>query len=84
MRTNVKTLAKLTENLETARDELEQINKEEALLEWEVSQFPVLQQMFQLKDPYDKLWNTALTFENKRETWLDGRCCRSVGIIYSK
>ncbi|XP_064624417.1 dynein axonemal heavy chain 3-like [Lineus longissimus] len=72
MKINVEQLTKLHQNLEDAREELEGLNKEEELLEWEVSTFPQLQLMFQQKDPYDKLWNTALSFHTKHEQWLNG------------
>jgi dynein heavy chain len=72
MRNNVQQLTKLTANLEAARDELEQINNEEALLQWEPTAFPQLQHMFQAKDPYDKLWNTLLNFTEKQDKWMKG------------
>lgn len=72
MKSNVEQLTKLQENLEAARLELESINEEESLLEWEPTAFPQLQQMFQMKDPYDKLWTTAYTFHNKQEQWMNG------------
>ena len=49
------------------------MNKEEELLEWEPSQFPVLQEMVAYKEPYDKLWRTAFNFYNKHEQWLNGK-----------
>ncbi len=73
MKNNVEQLARLTTNLEAARDDLEQINYEETLLEWEATQFPILQSMFTTKDPYDKLWTTALNFHQKSEEWLNGK-----------
>ena len=72
MKNNVDQLNRLSVNLEAARDELDGINTEETLLEWEASQFPQLQTMFQMKDPYDKLWSTALQFSSKSEEWLNG------------
>ena len=72
MKNNVEQLSKLTVNLEAARDELEAINKEEVLLEWEASAFPHLQTMFNMKDPYEKLWNTALLFTTKSDEWQNG------------
>lgn len=51
---------------------LQELNKEEELLEWEASQFPVLQEMIAYKEPYDKLWRTAFNFHNKHEHWLNG------------
>lgn len=73
MKSNVEQLSKLQTGLEAARDELEGINEEERLLEWEQSYFPQLNTMFQLKEPYDKLWNTAWTFHQKHENWMNGR-----------
>ena len=55
-----------------ARDELEQINIEEKLLEFEQTAFPQVQAMFQSKEPYDKLWRTAYSFTQKHEKWLHG------------
>ncbi|XP_061175178.1 dynein axonemal heavy chain 3-like [Saccostrea echinata] len=72
MRNNTEQLATINENLERAREELEQINLEEQLLEWEQSSFPNLQAMFALKEPYERLWNTAYQFHQKHEQWLNG------------
>ncbi len=77
MRNNVEILRKLNENLEAAREDLETINKEEQLLEWEATQFPQLQHMFIQKEPYDKLWTTALAFHNKSDEWLNGEAALS-------
>ncbi len=74
MKNNVQQLQRLHENLEAAREELDSINNEQTLLEWEPTAFPQLQQMFVAKDPYDKLWNTALNFSEKQEQWLKGTC----------
>lgn len=51
---------------------LQQVNTEEELLEFEATQFPILQTMIAYKEPYDKLWRTALSFHNKNEAWLNG------------
>lgn len=59
--------------IEEYRVELEQINKEEQLFGWELTQFPMLQQIIQLKDPFDKLWNTFYSFQSKEVQWLKGR-----------
>lgn len=72
MKSNVEALARLTTCLEEARDELERLNEEETLFEWEVSDFPQLQQMFTMKEPYEKLWNTAWNFTQKNEIWING------------
>ncbi|XP_052264555.1 dynein axonemal heavy chain 3-like isoform X1 [Dreissena polymorpha] len=72
MKSNVEQLARLQTGLEQARDDLDGINEEERLLEWEQSFFPQLNQMLQLKEPYDKLWNTAWAFHQKHENWMNG------------
>ena len=51
------------------------MNTEEELLEFEATQFPILQTMIAYKEPYDKLWRTALSFHNKHEAWLNGKQC---------
>ena len=72
MKSNVDKLNELQRLLEAATEELEGLNTEEQLLEWEPTQFPILQTMFALKTPYDSLWNTALNFHTKYELWLNG------------
>ena len=72
MKANVDELNQLGLNLEAAKNELVQINAEEALLQFELSAFPLLHQILSLKDPYDKLWTTAYTFATKNEHWLNG------------
>jgi len=42
-------------------------------LEFEATQFPILQTMIAYKEPYDKLWRTTLSFHNKHEAWLNGK-----------
>ena len=73
MKGNVEQLGKLGENLEAARLELDGLNHEETLLEWEESSFPLLQSMVTSKEPYDRLWSTTLSFHLKRDHWLNGR-----------
>jgi len=72
MRHNVDVLQRMTDNLDAARLYVESINREESLLDFEETQFPLLHTMFQTKDPYDKLWTTALNFTIKNEEWLHG------------
>jgi hypothetical protein len=48
------------------------LNTEEELLQWEPTQCPILQTMLAYKEPYEKLWKTALSFNNKHEAWLNG------------
>ena len=50
----------MTDKLDATRLYVESINREESLLDFDETQFPLLQTMFQTKDPYDKLWTTAI------------------------
>ncbi|EDV27935.1 uncharacterized protein TRIADDRAFT_52992 [Trichoplax adhaerens] len=72
MKKNVDTLQDLHEKLLAASEDLEAINSEEKLLDWPPSAFPQLSVMFATKDPYDKLWKTALEFYTKHEIWMNG------------
>uniref|UniRef100_A0A3P8Y127 Dynein axonemal heavy chain 3 n=1 Tax=Esox lucius TaxID=8010 RepID=A0A3P8Y127_ESOLU len=72
MKNNVEKLNELTSCLDSAITELEDINKEETLLEKVPSQFPRLQTLIGFKQPYDQLWTTALNFHNKSEIWMNG------------
>ncbi|XP_008419893.1 dynein heavy chain 3, axonemal isoform X1 [Poecilia reticulata] len=72
MQQNVATLAQITANLEAAVTDLEDINKEQSLLERDQSEFPLLQILIADKQPYEHLWNTAFNFESKSEVWLNG------------
>jgi len=72
MKNNVELLDRLETDLTQAREDLEQINNEEKLLEFEQTAFPQLQAMFVSKEPYDKLWRTAHNFTQKHDKWLNG------------
>jgi len=72
MRHNVETLTKISAALDEARLECEEINTEEELFEWELTQFPQLEAMTQAKDPYEKLWATAYHFAVISEQWMNG------------
>ena len=34
--------------------------------------FPQIQLITQLKEPYDRLWKTAIEFHEKQDTWMNG------------
>lgn len=72
MRNTVANLDKLNTEMSQARDDLEVINFEETLFQWPVSAFPLLQIMFATKEPYDKLWQTALQFTVASDEWMNG------------
>uniref|UniRef100_A0A8C5QWI6 Dynein axonemal heavy chain 3 n=3 Tax=Leptobrachium TaxID=161697 RepID=A0A8C5QWI6_9ANUR len=71
MNSNVERLNELDKNLNAALSEFETINKEEELLEWEKSQFPLLQETMTNKIPFDQLWTTAYNFTCKSEGWMN-------------
>ena len=54
------------------------MNEEEGLLEFDETAFPLLTQMFQTKQPFDSLWNTALRWHTSNELWLNGKRRKNV------
>lgn len=38
----------------------------------EQTQYPVLQDIAQAQDPYDKLWSAAVKFHTCHEKWMNG------------
>lgn len=72
LQSNVETLNRLDTSLEDAREELAQINIEQQMFEWEMTEFPLLQETYLAKEPYDKLWKTAYDLHTKNEEWLSG------------
>ena len=58
--------------IEEYRSELDQLNYEEQLFKFPQSQFPMLQQIVTLKEPYEKLWFTFQSFQSKESQWLKG------------
>ncbi|XP_035537407.1 dynein heavy chain 3, axonemal [Morone saxatilis] len=72
MKNNVGKLTQITTNLEAALIELEDINKEQTLLDREQRQFPMLQTLIADKQPYEQLWTTALNFQSMSDEWMNG------------
>ncbi|KAJ3608419.1 hypothetical protein NHX12_025466, partial [Muraenolepis orangiensis] len=72
MKNNTENLDKLTAVLDAAFRELDDIHKEQSLLEQEPSQFPLLQTLVASKQPYDQLWTTVLSFHEKSDAWMNG------------
>lgn len=81
MRANVEVLRKMSVNIEIARNEQERINKDEQLLEKDITKYPMLQAMIVAKDPYDKLWTNSLNFTLKYEEWTNGRVAAGLLLI---
>ncbi|CAF0812221.1 unnamed protein product [Brachionus calyciflorus] len=69
---HVNTLTEMGKQIDEFKIELEQLNKEEQLFAFELSQFPMLNQILALKDPFDKLWFTFHSFQQKENQWLKG------------
>ncbi|XP_076020504.1 dynein axonemal heavy chain 3-like [Genypterus blacodes] len=72
METNVKALSLLTARVDAGMNELDDINREQSLLEIEQSQFPLLYTLIEKKKPHDDLWNNALNFHQKSDIWMNG------------
>jgi hypothetical protein len=70
---HVNALGEIGKTLNEYIVELEQINMEEKLFNLEISQMPMLQEIFAKKDPFDKLWNTFYNFQVKEALWLKGK-----------
>lgn len=69
---HINTLTDISKLVEDYRTELEQLNREEQLFGFEQSHFPILQQIINLKDPFDKLWFTYYNFNQKENQWIKG------------
>ncbi|EGD83038.1 dynein heavy chain 2 [Salpingoeca rosetta] len=69
-RRNVEELDDLNTSIEAARAEAERINREEELLEFDQTQFPLLDQTTSFLEPFDRLWRTAKTFMTQEQAWL--------------
>lgn len=53
-------------------NEQESLNIEEKLLGFSQTEYPMLQQIITLKDPFDKLWLTFASFQTKEAQWTKG------------
>ena len=51
---------------------MQAINNEEELLGWELTPFPQIQTITHFKEPFDRLWKTAVYFHEKQERWMNG------------
>ena len=72
MRTTSLSLCRLHDEMVQTMEDLEVINREEVLFQWQVSMYPQLSMMFQAKEPYWKMWSTAYDFAMKSEQWMNG------------
>jgi len=42
-------------------------------MEWDITQYPQIQLLVASKEPFDRLWKTALQFNNSYDEWLNGK-----------
>uniref|UniRef100_A0A672VFG6 Dynein axonemal heavy chain 12 n=1 Tax=Strigops habroptila TaxID=2489341 RepID=A0A672VFG6_STRHB len=66
---DVRTLQK---HIQEADDTIAIINKEEALLEWKMSEFPALKILKTEIEPYQKLFHLILKWQRTEKRWMDG------------
>jgi dynein heavy chain len=62
----------LVQKLQEDKQEADQINEEEQLLDFDPSPFLNLQKMLTVVEPYDKLWHTVLDFHVQYDVWYYG------------
>lgn len=65
-------LSELGVSLEECKTEAMEINNEEELLQWETTPYPQIQAILHSKEPYDRLWNTAISYYEKHHQWMNG------------
>lgn len=66
-------LAELGATLEKCKTEAMDINNEEELLQWETTPYPQIQAVQLAREPYDRLWSTAVSYYDKHEQWMNGK-----------
>ncbi|KAF6772084.1 hypothetical protein AHF37_09495 [Paragonimus kellicotti] len=67
---SVQILDEFLADLDVLTLESEQVNKEEALVQWELTQFPQLVELRRQMEPFDRLWRTSLEFDVCNRSWL--------------
>lgn len=72
MKDCVQAVEDLVEKLQEDKQEGDQINEEEQLLDFDPSMFTNLQKMLATVEPYDKLWHTVLDFHVQYDIWYYG------------
>lgn len=80
---HVNNLKEMGNLLEEYQVELEALNFEEKLFKFELSQFPMLFQIRQLKQPYDDLWVTFSRFQASEAQWMKGNTLFLLKMIIS-
>ncbi|CAK8689424.1 unnamed protein product [Clavelina lepadiformis] len=55
-----------------AQEQITFINKEEALFKWEVTSYPIVEQIQTSLEPFQKLYGTVLKWQKAEKRWMDG------------
>ena len=76
-------LAELGATLEKCKAEAMDINNEEELLQWETTPYPQIQAVQLAREPFDRLWSTAVSYYNKHEQWMNGERVLCVYMLVS-
>ncbi|KAJ8333348.1 hypothetical protein SKAU_G00422440 [Synaphobranchus kaupii] len=58
--------------LQEAEDAIAFINKEETLMEWELTSYPALETTKESMEPYHKLFGLILKWQKTEKRWMDG------------
>ncbi|RDD45105.1 Dynein heavy chain 7, axonemal, partial [Trichoplax sp. H2] len=62
----------LNTRLEAAADKIDAFNKEEEAFEWQCTQYPLRNQILNTLNPYLRLYEQTVNFQNKYKSWWDG------------
>uniref|UniRef100_A0A8C3KWS1 Dynein axonemal heavy chain 12 n=1 Tax=Calidris pygmaea TaxID=425635 RepID=A0A8C3KWS1_9CHAR len=72
MQQYVNDLRTLQKRIQEADETVAVINKEEILLEWQLSEFPLLSNLKVEIEPYQKLFHLILKWQKTEKRWMDG------------
>lgn len=72
MRTSSALLDALHRNLQAAKDEANEINRDERLLDWPLTLAPQLHSLIEYIEPYYQLWHVAYHFHLNYDVWFHG------------
>nr|XP_058956956.1 dynein axonemal heavy chain 7-like [Pocillopora verrucosa] len=62
----------LNQRLESAAEKIMTFNQEEEAFNWDVTTYPQRQQLINTLNPYLKLYETTVEFQNKYKEWMEG------------
>ncbi|KAM6121199.1 LOW QUALITY PROTEIN: dynein axonemal heavy chain 12 [Pterocles gutturalis] len=72
MQQYVADLRALQKHIQEADETVALINKEETLLQWNLSDFPLLNELKVETEPYQKLFHLILKWQRTEKRWMDG------------